>query len=335
MDVTKSWFQDLEQVQSMQRIKDGLATEQDGSAQQLCMCPPLTPLHTGGMASYRREAFLPVAPELNRELRSTLEEQFPRSTPFSLFQLHIAQFKPVQVCSISQVVKQRRSYHAPLSLRDQILHAIRRTLRRSDQILIDAQGIGAALLFPSVDQDGIVSIAGRISRSINLLQAETIVPPLEHETEILLSFASYPQAAHSLEQLLLQAGQPQGHISFRPAVIPGDKHTPARMGHTGYTASARSARVRETRLREARANGIPFMQLPSRLPARLKRLVPYALALKLRCAPVGRNHNQLTVAMANPLDTQALCRLREVTGMSIFPVSCEIAALDMLLAHDW
>ncbi|HJT56759.1 MAG TPA: hypothetical protein VJ761_09705, partial [Ktedonobacteraceae bacterium] len=85
----------------------------------------------------------------------------------------------------------------------------------------------------------------------------------------------------------------------------------------------------------ARANGTPFMQLPSRLPQRLKQLIPYELALEIRCAPVGRDHNRLTVAMAHPSNIHAIQRLREVTGMTIFPVSCEAGALETLLTNGW
>ena len=88
-------------------------------------------------------------------------------------------------------------------------------------------------------------------------------------------------------------------------------------------------------LNQARNSGIPFMQLPVELPARLKSLIPYPLALEIRCAPVGRDHNRLTVAMADPTNRNAVRHLKEITGMIIFPVSCEPAVLDALLANGW
>jgi hypothetical protein len=77
------------------------------------------------------------------------------------------------------------------------------------------------------------------------------------------------------------------------------------------------------------------MQLPTCLSASLQQLIPYPLALELRCAPVGREHNRLTVAMANPGDLQALDHLQAATDMIIFPVSCEREALEILLASGW
>ena len=253
---------------------------------------------------------------------------FPYRGSFSLLLLHIAQFEHIQLPPTSAVLHQKVSYHASASLQAQIVENIRRTLRADDQILADKQGTGVALLFPQVDQQGIACIAERVSRSINLLQAETVVPPLRYETEIVCGFASYPEPAPTLEELLHLTGQIQERIVFRPVVAPQAAQAYIRAGRTEDSAAgARSEGVD--------ANHIPFLQIPSRLPARLKQLVPYSLAVTLRCAPVGRNHNQLTVAMANPMDAQALGRLREATGMTIFPVSCEVAALDTLLASDW
>ncbi len=78
-----------------------------------------------------------------------------------------------------------------------------------------------------------------------------------------------------------------------------------------------------------------FLQLPTHLPKRLKQLIPYQLALEIRCAPVGRDHDRLTMAMADPTDTNALRQLEEATGLSIFAVSCDLEVLDALLARKW
>jgi hypothetical protein len=83
------------------------------------------------------------------------------------------------------------------------------------------------------------------------------------------------------------------------------------------------------------ASAVPFLDLPRELPLRLKQLLSYEVAVELRCAPVGRDQNRLTVAMADPHDTVAVQRLSEVTGMRIFPVACEIEDLDVLLANKW
>ena len=80
--------------------------------------------------------------------------------------------------------------------------------------------------------------------------------------------------------------------------------------------------VKDTELPElARKLGIPYVScLPRKLPARIQRLVDPTLAQELRCFPIGRNRDILTVAMCNPQDSCALERLRKETGLNIFPV---------------
>lgn len=71
----------------------------------------------------------------------------------------------------------------------------------------------------------------------------------------------------------------------------------------------------------ARKLGIPYLSLlPQKLPAGVQRLVNPSLAQELRCFPIGRERNTLTVAMQNPQDNEALNRLHEETGLLIFPV---------------
>ncbi len=71
----------------------------------------------------------------------------------------------------------------------------------------------------------------------------------------------------------------------------------------------------------ARKLGVPYVSiLPRKLPARIQRLVSPTLAQELHCFPIGRDRDILTVAMSNPQDSRALHRLRQETGLNIFPV---------------
>jgi hypothetical protein len=82
----------------------------------------------------------------------------------------------------------------------------------------------------------------------------------------------------------------------------------------------------------ARKLGIPYLTLlPHNLPARVQRLVNPSLAQELRCFPLGRERNTLTVAMQNPQDDAALNRLHEETGLLIFPVLAHPQALQHAL----
>lgn len=321
----------------MREARHPASTEQIPQTHERCACRPLSSrqksIHLASEGVDGQNNFIPVALTLNNALQTTLAHHFPRSTPLSILLLHITQFEHIPMPPTSPVVHKKLSCHASASLLEQVLQKIRRTLRASDQILTEEKGTGAAILFPQVDQEGIACIAERISHSIHLLRAETIIPPLQYETEIAFGLGSYPEPATSLEELLYRTDLVQETITFRPAVIPQPENVRVRPVHAEH--ASKNSRSKEARLHEAHANGIPFMQLPSRLPTRLKHLIPHSLALELHCAPVGRDHNRLTVAMANPTDTQAIYHLCETTGMSIFPVSCEITALEILLASGW
>jgi hypothetical protein len=71
----------------------------------------------------------------------------------------------------------------------------------------------------------------------------------------------------------------------------------------------------------AQESGIPYLSLlPRKLPLKLRQLISPQLALELGCFPLGRERDTLTVAIANPRDRQVLDRLRQETGLRIFPV---------------
>jgi hypothetical protein len=83
---------------------------------------------------------------------------------------------------------------------------------------------------------------------------------------------------------------------------------------------------------------IPFMDLfdvPKVLPPRLTRLLPRSLARELRCVPVGRSSRSLTVAMADPTNADSVQRLQDITGMTIFPVSCDEDDLNIFITKNW
>lgn len=318
----------------MSEIRQPLSPEQSEPARELCACLPLSPrLSMNSLDMDTSRDYVPVAPALGLTLRAALTGFIASKTPCSLLLLHITQFEHISMPPTSPLMSQRLSCHAPATFLEQVLQKVCNTLRVHDQVLAEESGTGAAILFPGVDQEGILRITQRVAHSISLLHAETVIPPLRYETEIALGRGSYPRPADSLEALLDHVSQIQEKITYRPAVVVVPTHKVEPLNHA--TENPNHVEIHKTPAQEARAKGIPFMQIPSHLPTRLKRIVPHALALELRCAPVGRNHNRLTVAMADPTDTHAVSHLREATGMLIFPVSCEPAALETLLASGW
>jgi len=84
-----------------------------------------------------------------------------------------------------------------------------------------------------------------------------------------------------------------------------------------YNATTQEYDLQQT----ARKLGMPYLSLlPRKLPTQVLRLVDPKLAQELRCYPLGRNKDALTVAIANPQDRSSLQRLEQITGMRIFPV---------------
>ncbi|MGZ3621634.1 MAG: GspE/PulE/PilB domain-containing protein [Ktedonobacteraceae bacterium] len=305
---------------------------------ELCTCLPLSRLHREVWENHSENSaqqieVTPATLELNSSLRAQLENYFPGSTPLSILLLHIAQLEHIHITPKSAISHKRHRYHVPASLLDQILINVRRTIRSSDNILVH-EGASIAIMLPDVDQEGAQALLERVYHSINLLQPETVIPPLKRETEITLGIGSYPKPGASLEELLYQTGFIASRITLRPAVTT-QLHGSRSISLVDVNLYDRNQDEENDSFVAARNSGIPFMQLPALLSSRLKHLIPYSLACELRCAPVGRDHNRLTVAMASPGDTRAIERLYSTTGMTIFPVACETQALDSLLEQSW
>lgn len=309
----------------------------DNPASERCDCLPLSSLHRApGSDQDSTGDIMPVTlatQELNRYLRARLAAFFPRATPLSLLLIHISQLDHVHITPKTVVLHRRHRYHAPTSFLEQVLINVRRTMRNTDQVILH-EGTGAAIVLPDVDQEGAFGVIERVYHNINLLQPETVIPPLKRETDITIGIGSFPQPGKSLEELLYHAGCVAHNLTLRPAV-----NTQLRGSKATLPAEISIGQAFDDELSGPTSflhtSGIPYMKLPSRLPQSLKRLIPYRMACELRCAPVGRDHNRLTVAMAYPTDTHAINLLQSATSMVIFPVACETSALDSMLSKEW
>jgi hypothetical protein len=295
--------------------------EQKEFIAERCTCRPLSAEHKGQIADQDEQQFIPAPADLNIRLRMYLEPLLSHVTLVSILLLHISQVEPLPLVTEAGLQQKPRYLHAPAGFLGQLMIKIRRVIRCDDQILLHPEA-GAVFVLSNVDRQGVYRVLERITHSLDLLQAKTVVPPLTRETKILLGSGTYPEQGATLEELLYHAGNIVYQQSLRPAI------TPLAWNH--YPRAEK-----DSQLCSREPAHIPFMQLPKELPKRLKQLIPYKLAYDLRCAPVGREHHCLTIAMADPSDSKALCHLAEVTGMTIFPVSCEEEALNALLEKIW
>ncbi len=327
----------------------------------ICSCAPISSLcvlstqeqerETPGWHDEEDDQFLPVPLALNTLLRTHVQLLLPSSTSLSILLLHVSQLEDIQMTMETETIRKRRRYHPSASVVEQIVTNVRRAVRTEDSMYLDT-GKGAAILFPDVDQQGAYTILERVYNSVNLLQAETIVPPLTHETDIVLGIGSYPEQGHSLEHVLARAGRVIHRLTLRPAItshlwdtMPAAESTSS-FHDTFDTETQDDANTQSTFLKlplpthgvplsAQEITPVPFLRLPATLSKRLKSLLSYSVATQFRCVPVGRDHNRLTLAMADPTDTSAISILHESTGMSIFPVSCDKDTLNALLAEPW
>ncbi len=68
-------------------------------------------------------------------------------------------------------------------------------------------------------------------------------------------------------------------------------------------------------------HGIQFVELSGReLNPEVARLVPHAMALRYKLIPIERSQDLLKVAMANPLDVQAIDDVAQVSGLEPLPM---------------
>ena len=85
---------------------------------------------------------------------------------------------------------------------------------------------------------------------------------------------------------------------------------------------------------QSKQDVLPYLAFLSHYPApRLLRLVPYDLACRYQCVPVGTEHHMLTLATAQGLDQAAIMHLSDVTRRSIFQVRCPVDIIADILAY--
>ncbi len=290
----------------------------------LCDCLLLAqPVSLQSEEELYNETLVPLPQALYTRLHAHLSPVLPAITPYSILLLHVSQL------SHEPSAKQSVRQHSMTGFLEQLLVNIRRVIRADDELLA-LPDVGAAVLFPAIDQHCLASILERIYQSVTLLQAETVIPPLQHETVVQFGVGTSYSVETTVEQLLTATCCTARVFTLRPMLSPTPLHeySPSRQEFSAQ-------RDDEAASDQQPLPRVPFMRLPTKLPVRLRHLIAHSIAQELRCAPVGRNNHCLTVAMANPANTYQLHYLTTITGMTIFPVSCVDEELDLLLDQGW
>ncbi|MHB9096167.1 MAG: type II secretion system ATPase GspE [Eubacteriales bacterium] len=109
------------------------------------------------------------------------------------------------------------------------------------------------------------------------------------------------------------------------------KQTDERLGkiliNMGYVDEATILRILEAKL------GIPVINISKyKLKPEVVRLIPEHLAQKYKVLPVGRNHDRVTLAMADPLNVLAIDDVRLTLDCDIEPAIASEAEIDAAIA---
>lgn len=206
-----------------------------------------------------------------------------------------------------------------------LLNNLRTLVRKTDSVLL--LGHSAYFLLPGANVQGGQIVQNRLWEALlwrvhNLSERNVLRPQ-----GMAIGHSAYPMHHETVYDFIEAASK----ACLRYDSLPGKS--------TRKLAAVRQElQVREEDETEeelpalARKLGIPYLTfLPSKLPEGLQRLINLKLAQELRCYPLGRERNMLTVAMLNPADRSALDRLKQETGLHIFPVLTHPQALQVAL----
>ncbi len=224
--------------------------------------------------------------------------------------------------------KNRQVYRSASELADQgsayLLQNLRRLVRKTDYVFLNGHSMYFVLLASNLQGAEIVEerLWDALLWHIHSMGEQDLPRPesvsIGHSA-CLLSESEPEELLMAARAISKRFGEPAPRVCRRDArvtrtedfVVPDDQEELPRL---------------------ARKLGIPYLIfLPSRPPRRVLQVFSTRLAQELRCYPVGRERNMLTVAMLNPQDHQALERLHKETGVLIFPVLTHPQALETAL----
>ncbi|SRR5258708_3224282 len=101
------------------------------------------------------------------------------------------------------------------------------------------------------------------------------------------------------------------------------------------STTQRAEQIGHAAPKEMASDTLPYLAfLTNYPPPRLLHLLPYELAYRYQCVPVGAEHKVLTLATCRWLNREVVAQLHSATRREIFQVRCEMAMIDEVL-HYW
>jgi hypothetical protein len=204
-----------------------------------------------------------------------------------------------------------------------LLNDLRTLVRKTDSVLL--LGHNLYFLLPGATIQGGQIVQNRLWeallwRVLNLSERDILRPQ-----GMAIGHSSYPVQDKTILDFIAAADEASFRFDAQPEKATRKHATVSQGQHTKDEIDDELPVL-------ARKLGIPYLTLlPRKLPQSLQRLVNPKLAQELRCYPLGRERNMLTVAMLNPEDSSALERLKQETGLRIFPVLAHPQALQIAL----
>ncbi|BCL81328.1 T2SSE_N domain-containing protein [Ktedonobacteria bacterium brp13] len=292
-------------------------------------------------------SMLPGTQDLAAFVASLLKDESRQVTQFALIALAL-HFHVIDEQQSSQQIEQSMHYYSenlrPLIRRSDTLIRTQRTLYF---VLVGANQQGGrlvqerlweALLWSahSAQESAMLSPYGM---TIGSASTSTFQPPQQQ-----------PIAMATLDQVMQAAAQPQHSFtqSFQDElegseesgkseeVATGEKRDEPRteplptLHDREESVAAHDSEKNLSLL--ARRLGIPYLSLlPRNVPEKLRQICSPQLAQELHCYPIGKERNTLTVALADPSNHSTLARLRQETGLQIFPVLAPAHELQLAL----
>ncbi len=178
---------------------------------------------------------------------------------------------------------------------------IRANIRKDDMLLLSSKS--CAILLPETPLLGAQAVAQRMY---------SLLTDIEYDLQVLYGSSAY--------SLLQQLQTDHVEVSLKDKMLL-EEHLPLKeLGNI-------TADKREDEL-------LPYLAFLASYPSkRLLHILPYELADRYHCIPVGAERGVLTLATCQRLQQEIIMHLREVTQRDIFQVRCDAGMINDVLRH--
>ncbi len=204
-----------------------------------------------------------------------------------------------------------------------LLNDLRILVRKTDSVLLLGHNI--YFLLPDADKQGGQIVQNRLWEALLWRVHNSSERDIMRPQSMAIGHSSYPMQDKTIRDFITASDEATYRFDTQPEKATRKHAEVLQVQHANDEIDQELPVL-------ARKLGIPYLTLlPRKLPQGLQHLVNPKLAHELRCYPLGRERNKLTVAILNPVDHSALDRLKQETGLHIFPVLTHPQALQVAL----